>query len=131
MLKKQVLGIHKSDVCFKFLMETVKNSPPPPPPPPHTHTHTLPNDVFVLVSSNSSHWLKRKYAYTLFTELNFFYKRAISPRQLAPSPYFFLILVHLIDINVSAEIDEYPSLHFQDIREKQRCGRTQKNYKGQ
>ena len=24
--------------------------------------------------------------------------------------------VHLIDINVSAEIDEYPSLRFQDIR---------------
>ena len=26
--------------------------------------------------------------------------------------------VHLIDINVSAEIDEYPSLHFQNIRKK-------------
>ena len=28
------------------------------------------------------------------------------------------MLVHLIDINVSAEIDEYPSLRFQDIRKK-------------
>ena len=27
--------------------------------------------------------------------------------------------VHLIDINVSAEIDEYPSLRFQDIRKNQ------------
>ena len=26
--------------------------------------------------------------------------------------------VHLIDINVSAEIDDYPSLRFQDIRKK-------------
>ena len=26
--------------------------------------------------------------------------------------------MYLIDINVSAEIDEYPSLRFQDIREK-------------
>ena len=33
--------------------------------------------------------------------------------------------VYLIDINVSAEIDEYPSLRFQDIRKKPKChGRT-------
>ena len=35
------------------------------------------------------------------------------------------MLVHLIDINASAEIDEYPSLCFQDIRKKPKChGRT-------
>ena len=34
--------------------------------------------------------------------------------------------VYLIDINMSAEIDEYPSLRFQDIRRKKRHtdGRT-------
>ena len=41
--------------------------------------------------------------------------------------------MYLIDINVSAEIDEYPSLHFQDIRENPKChgrthGRTWKQY---
>ena len=41
--------------------------------------------------------------------------------------------VHLIDINVSAEIDEYSSLRFQDIRKKTKChgqthGRTWKQY---
>ena len=29
--------------------------------------------------------------------------------------------VHLIDINVSADMDEYPSLHFQDIRKNPKC----------
>ena len=29
--------------------------------------------------------------------------------------------MYLIDINVSAEIDEYPSLRFQDIRKKSKC----------
>ena len=30
--------------------------------------------------------------------------------------------VHLIDTNVSAEIDEYPSLRFQDIRKQEAHG---------
>ena len=32
--------------------------------------------------------------------------------------------VYLFDINVSAEIDEYPSLRFQDIKKKKCHGRT-------
>ena len=35
------------------------------------------------------------------------------------------MLIYLIDINVPAEINEYPSLRFQDIRKKKQCrGRT-------
>ena len=47
-------------------------------------------------------------------------QRAATPREMALSPYFFLTYVHIIDISVSAEIDEYPSLHFEDIRKKDR-----------
>ena len=32
--------------------------------------------------------------------------------------------MYLIDINVSAEIDEHPSLRFQDIRKKNKVSRT-------
>ena len=32
--------------------------------------------------------------------------------------------MYLIDINVSTEIDEYPSLRFQDIRKKKQVSRT-------
>ena len=48
---------------------------------------------------------------------------ALTLRELAPSPYFFLI-IYLIDINVSAEIDEYPLLRFQNIRKPKCYGRT-------
>ena len=40
--------------------------------------------------------------------------------------------MYLIDINVSAEIDEYPSLRFQNIRKKTKChGRTHGRTDGQ
>ena len=40
--------------------------------------------------------------------------------------------MYLIDINVSAEIDEYPALRFQDIRKKPKChGRTHVRSDGQ
>ena len=48
-------------------------------------------------------------------------QRAITLIQLAPSPYFSIINVHLVDINVFAKSDEIPSLPFQDIKEKPRC----------
>ena len=50
-------------------------------------------------------------------------QRAITLIELAPSPYFSIINVHLVDINVFAESDEIPSLPVQVIKEK--------TYKGQ
>ena len=49
-------------------------------------------------------------------------QRAITPIKL---PLALIINVHLIDINVPAKFDEFPSLPFQDIKEKpKRHGRT-------
>ena len=44
-------------------------------------------------------------------------QRAITPIELAPSPYFSItcINVHLVDINVFAKFDEMPSLPVQVI----------------
>ena len=47
-------------------------------------------------------------------------RRAITLTELAPSPYFSIINVHLVDINVSAKSDELPSLPVQVIKEKQK-----------
>ena len=47
-------------------------------------------------------------------------QRAITLNELAPSPYFSIIKVHLVDINVFAKFYEIPSLPFQDI-EKPKC----------
>ena len=47
-------------------------------------------------------------------------QRAITLTELAPSPYFSIINVHLVDINVFAKFYEIPSLLFQDI-EKPKC----------
>ena len=41
--------------------------------------------------------------------------------ELAPSPYFSIINVHLVDINVFAKSDEIPSLPIQVIMEKPKC----------
>ena len=40
--------------------------------------------------------------------------------ELAPSPYFSIINVHLVDINVFAKFYEIPSLPFQDIEKTKR-----------
>ena len=49
----------------------------------------------------------------------------MTPTELALALNFFIINVHLTDINVSEKFDEFPSLPFQDIKEKQkRHGRT-------
>ena len=45
-------------------------------------------------------------------------QRAITLTELAPSPYFSIINVHLVDINVFAKSDEIPSLPVQVIKEK-------------
>ena len=45
-------------------------------------------------------------------------QRAITLTELALSPYFSIINVHLVDINVFAKFDEIPSLPVQDIKEK-------------
>ena len=49
--------------------------------------------------------------HTSFLLHKIFLQTALTQTELAPSPYFFLI-IYLIDINVSAEIDEYPLLRF-------------------
>ena len=41
----------------------------------------------------------------------------------APSPYFFIINVHLLDINVFSKFYEIPSLHF--IEKPKRRGRIE------
>ena len=46
--------------------------------------------------------------------------------ELAPSPYFSIKNVHLVDINVFAKFDEIRSLPFQDIKERP-IGRGQKD----
>ena len=50
-------------------------------------------------------------------------QRAITLTELTPSPYFSIINVHLMDINVFAKFYEIPSMPFQDIKPKCR-GRT-------
>ena len=41
-------------------------------------------------------------------------QRAMTLKELAPSPYFSIINVHLVEHNVFAKCYEYPSLPFQD-----------------
>ena len=48
---------------------------------------------------------------------------AITLSELAPSPYFSITNVHLVDINVFAKFDEIPSLPVQAIKEKPKCHR--------
>ena len=48
-------------------------------------------------------------------------QRAITLIELTPSPYFSIINVHLVNINVFAKFDEIPSLPVQIIKEKAKC----------
>ena len=50
-------------------------------------------------------------------------QRAITLTELAPSPYFSIINVHLVDINVFTKFDEVSSLPVQVIKEKPKCRR--------
>ena len=47
-------------------------------------------------------------------------QRAIIPKELAPSPYFSIINVHLVDINVFAKFYDIPPLPLNP----RRCGWT-------
>ena len=51
-------------------------------------------------------------------------QRAITLIELAPSPYFSIINVHLVDIKVFDKFYEIPSLPFQDIEKPKHSGRT-------
>ena len=46
-------------------------------------------------------------------------------KRIGPYPYFSIINVHLVDINVFAKFYEIPSLPFQDIEKPKRRGRTE------
>ena len=50
--------------------------------------------------------------------------RAIALKELAPCPYFSIINVHLVGINVFAKFYEIQSSPFQDIEKPKRRGRT-------
>ena len=56
-------------------------------------------------------------------------QRAITIIELAPSPYFSIINVHLVDINAFAKFSEIPSLPFQDIEKSKRRRRTKRTDK--
>ena len=48
-------------------------------------------------------------------------QRVITLSELASSPYFPIINVHLVDINVFAKSDKIPSLPVQVTKEKPKC----------
>ena len=48
-------------------------------------------------------------------------QRAITLTELAPSPYFSIINVYLVDIDVFAKFDEVLSLPVQVIKKKPKC----------
>ena len=48
-------------------------------------------------------------------------QRAITLTEQTPSPYFSIINVHLVDINMLVKCDEIPSLPVQVIKEKTKC----------
>ena len=56
----------------------------------------------------------RKYQNIVDKEL----QKAITLPEMDPSPYFSIINVHLVNINVFAQFDEIPSLPVQVIKEK-------------
>ena len=49
---------------------------------------------------------------------------ATTLKELAPNPYFSIINVHLVDINVFAKFYEIPSMSFKDIVKPKRHGLT-------
>ena len=51
-------------------------------------------------------------------------QRAITLTELTPTPYFSIINVHLVNINMFAKFYKIPSLPFQDIQKRKRRGRT-------
>ena len=52
-------------------------------------------------------------------------QRTITLTELAPTPYFSVVNIHLVDINVFAKFEEIPSLPGQDITNKSVSSTTQ------
>ena len=48
-------------------------------------------------------------------------RKGNNAKEMVPSPYFSIVNVHLVDINVFAKFDEIPSLPVQVIKEKPKC----------
>ena len=44
--------------------------------------------------------------------------------EMAPHPYFFIIIICPVDMNVYARFDEIPSITLKDIKKTKRYGRT-------
>ena len=53
--------------------------------------------------------------------------KAITLTEFAPSPYFSILNVHFVDINVFAKFCKIPSLPFQEIEKPKHCGRTDRH----
>ena len=51
-------------------------------------------------------------------------QREITLKELAPSPYFFVLSICLAYMNMFARFDENPAITLQDIKKKKRYGRT-------
>ena len=51
-------------------------------------------------------------------------QREITPIELAPSPYFFVLSICLAYMNMFARFDENPAMTLQDIKKTKRYGRT-------
>ena len=51
-------------------------------------------------------------------------QREITPIELAPSPYFFVLSTCLAYMNMLARFDENPAMTLQDIKETKRYGQT-------
>ena len=51
-------------------------------------------------------------------------QREITLIELAPSPYFFVLSICLVYMNMFAMFDENPAINLQDIKETKRYGRT-------
>ena len=51
-------------------------------------------------------------------------QREMTLIELAPSPYFFVLSICLVYMNMFAMFDENPAMTLQDIKETKRFGRT-------
>ena len=58
-------------------------------------------------------------------------QREITLIELAPSPYFFVLSICLVYMNMFAMFDENPAMTLQDIKETKRYGRTDARTHGQ
>ena len=71
------------------------------------------------------------YALSIHKQIPLRITKGNNSNRIGPSPFLLTKNVHLVDIKVFAKFDEIPSLHVPDIKEKPKCRRQIKNYKGQ